>query len=151
MNRGYEYHGPIYTAAELTGEICPWCIADGSAHIKFNAEFTDPAGIGGYDCPLSIPSEIVEEVSFRTPGFYGWQQEHWLACCGDAAAYIGRAGNNEIETMYADAITSIQQECGMIGNTWLDYFHIFDKDGSPSAYIFRCLHCGKHLGYSDCD
>ncbi|MFZ2642415.1 MAG: CbrC family protein [Verrucomicrobiia bacterium] len=26
-----------------------------------------------------------------------------------------------------------------------------NKDGSPTAYVFQCLHCGRHHGYSDCD
>ncbi len=24
-----------------------------------------------------------------------------------------------------------------------------DKDDSPTAYLFRCRHCGQHLAYSD--
>ena len=31
------------------------------------------------------------------------------------------------------------------------YLRSLDHDGSPTGYAFRCLHCGKLGGYSDCD
>ncbi len=149
--RGYIYAGQVFAADDLSESICPWCIADGSAHIKFNAEFTDSAGVGGYAKPPVVPNSVVEEVAFRTPGFLGWQQEHWLACCGDAAAFLGRAGCVELESRWRDAIPSIQTECGIVdGAQWRDYLQALDKDGSPTAYVFQCLHCGRYLGYSDC-
>jgi uncharacterized protein CbrC (UPF0167 family) len=151
QRRGYIYVGPVFSEHELSDRICPWCIADGSAHEKFAAEFTDPAGVGGYSTGPVLPNAVIEEVAFRTPGFSGWQQEHWLACCGDAAAFVGLAGRAELEQRWPDAIPSIEQECGMDGPNWHDYFGALTKDGSPTAYVFRCLHCGRHLGYSDCD
>jgi len=30
--RGFIYTGPAYCEAELEEALCPWCIADGSAH-----------------------------------------------------------------------------------------------------------------------
>lgn len=152
QQRGYVYVGPVFSVEELSECICPWCIADGSAHAKFDAEFTDAAGVGGYSKTPVVPDAVIEEVAFRTPGFSGWQQEHWLACRGDAAAFVGRAGRAELERRWADAVPSIQQECGMVnGPDWQDYFRALDKDGSPTAYVFQCLHCGRHLGYSECD
>jgi len=29
------------------------------------------------------------------------------------------------------------------------YFEALDKESEPTAYIFRCLHCGVYLGFSD--
>jgi uncharacterized protein CbrC (UPF0167 family) len=26
---------------------------------------------------------------------------------------------------------------------------VLDKEGQPTAYLFRCRHCGTHLAYSD--
>src|SRR5918992_4376302 len=71
--RGFLYTGPVYAEDELDDALCPWCIADGSAHDRFDAEFTDAAGVGlGWEL---VPDEVVEEVAHRTPGFTGWQQE----------------------------------------------------------------------------
>src|SRR5205809_697888 len=80
--RGLIYSGAIYGPSDLE-IVCPWCINDGSAHTKFQAEFVDRALVGG-DAWDSVSSEIADEVSFRTPGFSGWQQERWFTHCLDA-------------------------------------------------------------------
>ena len=87
--RGYIYTGPCYAEEELDNDLCPWCIADGSAHEKFSVEFVDSAGIGGHDGRWDkVPRSVIEEVAFRTPGFSGLQQEQWFTHCGDAAEFI---------------------------------------------------------------
>jgi uncharacterized protein CbrC (UPF0167 family) len=43
--RGYVYAGPVYAVDELDDKICPWCIADGKAHKKFDATFTGSTSI----------------------------------------------------------------------------------------------------------
>ncbi|ALX16434.1 hypothetical protein P350_32710 [Burkholderia cepacia JBK9] len=34
---------------------------------------------------------------------------------------------------------------------WERFLAALDKDGSPAAYVFRCIHCGEPGGYPDCD
>ncbi|MBL9130358.1 MAG: CbrC family protein [Verrucomicrobiaceae bacterium] len=148
--RGYIYTGPVFCEEEVRDEICPWCIADGSAHEKFDAEFTDSAGVTGYDRSIQVPQSVIEEVAFRTPGFTGWQQEHWLTCCGDAAAFLGHAGRAELEQTWPDAIPAVRAECGYDDDEWDGYFAAMHKDSGPTAYVFQCLHCQKLLAYSDC-
>jgi hypothetical protein len=144
--RGYIYIGPVYADDELDDVICPWCIADGSAHEKFDVSFTDDSAIVD-----EVPEEVVEEVAHRTPGFFGWQQEHWLTCCDDAAVFLGPAGKKELKAKYADVIPEVQEECGLDGEEWDEYFNALVKGGSPTAYVFKCLHCKRLLAYSDCD
>lgn len=89
-SRGFIYVGPAYAVEDLEEDICPWCIADGSAHEKFDAEFVDRAAVGGYKRGWDkVPQSVVEEVAFRTPGFTGIQQEQWYTHCGDAAEFVG--------------------------------------------------------------
>lgn len=147
--RGYNYVPAIYGINDLE-HVCPWCIADGTAHEQYDAEFNDAAAIGGYAKPKALPRAVVEEVAYRTPGFCSWQQEQWLTCCGDAAAFVGCAGRKELERDWSDAIDSIRENSGIPAADWDDYYEALDKDGGPTAYVFRCLHCGRHLGYSDC-
>ncbi|HEY4245270.1 MAG TPA: CbrC family protein [Lacunisphaera sp.] len=149
--RGYIYTGPVFAEEELADSICPWCIADGTAHTRFNAEFTDAAGVGSYGRTQPVSTAIIEEVSFRTPGFTGWQQERWITCCADASAFLGRAGKKELEAKWPDVVPALMEEAGMDEASWPDYAKHMDYDGSPTAYVFRCLHCGKLSGYSDCD
>jgi uncharacterized protein CbrC (UPF0167 family) len=147
--RGFIYKGQSYAEEELIDAFCPWCIADGKAHQKFKVEFVDSAGVGGYGDWESVSEEIVAEVAQRTPGFIGWQQERWFTHCGDAAAFVGRAGKQELSQHGAEAISAIKEEIGYEGEDWQDYFQSLDKDGEPTAYLFRCLHCGAFGGYSD--
>ncbi len=40
---------------------------------------------------------MLKEFVERTPGYHGWQQEFWLAHCGDFCVFIGYVGWNDIE------------------------------------------------------
>jgi hypothetical protein len=143
--RGFVYVGPIYTEHEgLDESICPWCIHDGSAHEKFEAMFTDDSVL-----VEEVPDEVMAEVAYRTPGFLGWQEEHWLICCEDAAVFLGQAGQAELESKFPAAIAEVQEECGLEDEEWEEYFDALMKNGSPTAYVFQCLHCQKLLAYSD--
>jgi len=83
--RGYVYDGPVYGESADDPVICPWCIADGRAARVLGVELTDV----GIEVPAGISDAVLEELSTRTPGFTGWQQEHWLFHCDDAAAFLG--------------------------------------------------------------
>jgi len=47
-SRGYIYNGPAYSKENVRGQICPWCIADGSSYEKFNVKFTVYDCVGNY-------------------------------------------------------------------------------------------------------
>lgn len=150
--RGYIYSGPVYAKGEYADSICPWCIADGSAHEKLQAQFTDLSGIGNcLACEGAVAEEIEEEVGYRTPGFYGWQQERWFTHCDDAAAFRGEVGYEELETIGPDAMEALQEDTGLSDEDWEDYVIDLDRKGSPRGYLFQCLHCGAYGGYIDCD
>lgn len=148
--RGYLYCGAIYGKQNLE-RVCPWCIADGTAHEKFDAEFTDSSAIGDYGPWERVSEEIVQEIAFRTPGFSGWQQERWFTHCEDAAEFLGPMGRRELGDAGPRAIAAVKQESGLQDEEWEDYFHTLDRNGTPTAYLFRCRHCGVLGGYSDCD
>jgi uncharacterized protein CbrC (UPF0167 family) len=86
--RGFVYRGPVYCEAEVH-DVCPWCIADGAAHAKWGAEFTDGAAVGGYGKWCGVPEEVRQEVARRTPGFSTIQEARWWTHCGDAAEFVG--------------------------------------------------------------
>jgi uncharacterized protein len=149
--RGYVYTGPTYSEEETSGRICPWCIADGRAHAVLGATFVDEHGLGGDVGHWGrVPDTVVRELIERTPGFHGWQAEQWFTCCGDAAAFLGAAGKRELEIAGPGAIAIVRDGLGYDDRQWQQYFDLLDANGSPTAYLFRCLHCGKLGGYSDC-
>jgi uncharacterized protein CbrC (UPF0167 family) len=145
--RGFIYTGPVYAVEELNDELCPWCISDGSAATQFDAGFTDV----GWGVPADVPRAVLDEVAKRTPGFAGWQQEHWLYHCADAAAFLGRVGHRELRE-HPEALDMIRHENSGFG--WSDeevesYLSALHADGDATAYLFRCLRCDRYLAYAD--
>jgi uncharacterized protein CbrC (UPF0167 family) len=135
--RGFIYTGPVYAVEEYNRKICPWCIADGSAHEKLDASFTDEALIGGGGIWDEVKQDVIQEVAFRTPGFSGWQQEQWWTHCHDAAQFLGRAGRAELEAYGPDAISAIQKSAGLDdGPEWEEFFAALDKEVRPRLTFF---------------
>ena len=164
--RGYAHIAPIFGDEsqfqdELDGElfeenICPWCIADGSSHRKFGVFFNANSEHGYYDFLGEfddVPGAILEEITHRTPGIRGLQDPKWFFHCREAAEFLGPCGISELKGYGPRAIRAIREQID-----WTDDSSKIDKwmedlarDGSPRAYLFRCLHCGAFGGYSDCD
>jgi uncharacterized protein len=149
--RGYVYVGATYGEEDDFDCICPWCIADGSAHARLKVEFNDPGGVGGYGLWEAVPQAVVDEIAYRTPGFISWQQGQWPTCCGDAAAFLGNFGYPELVQLGEEAVEAIRQSAADFEGDADIYLHALRKNGSPAAYLFQCLHCKKYLGYSDSD
>ena len=98
----------------------------------------------------SLPAEIIAEVVQRTPGFSGWQQQHWPTHCGDACAFIGCAGYDDILGYGSPSLVdSLRSDMEMSADEFQDYLASLNAKTGPTAYVFRCLHCGVLLGYSD--
>ena len=147
--RGWTYTGPVYGQFDDQPVICPWCIADGTAHRLLGVEFVDPPGVGGYGDWDSVPQTVLEEICFRTPSFNGWQQERWYTHCNDAAEFSGAVGVTELRGLDPAAYAAIAKESGFIGKELADYMASLDRDNGPTAYLFRCGSCGSWGGYSD--
>ena len=147
--RGYIYKGPVYTEKNfiLDDHLCPWCLADGTANKLFAATFNDIGMIDG------LAAEIRNEVEARTPGFNAWQQEQWLACCNDGAAFLGVFGAEDLTRDYPEAGKVVRKylrdEFDLEKDEADEMFDALSKDDQPSAYLFRCLHCKKFLAYVD--
>lgn len=146
-----KYQGSIY--GRQARVLCLRCIADGTAAARLGdpdgrpAEFTDV----GWGVPKDVPPTVVEEVSQRTPGFIGWQQERWLYHCADAAAFLGLVGWNDMKEL-PDAVASLRAELAELGIDVPEadeQISLLRRDGDFTGYLFRCLHCGVHLAYSD--
>jgi uncharacterized protein len=129
QRRGFIYAGPAYSESELDDALCPWCIAD------------------------DIAREIVEEIALRTPGFAAWQQEKWLACCGDAAAFLEPIGHTELRLRYPQLegalMMYIVHELEISGAAAVRLLQSLDRDRGPTAYVFACRHCDNKPAYID--
>ena len=88
-SRGVLYAGSVY-ARERPENLCPWCIADGSASEKYGAEFFD-----AYFCDddlneVDLPATNHLEVFGRTIGFATFNPIGWWVHCDKPAEYVTR-------------------------------------------------------------
>lgn len=147
---GYRYAGPI--VGRQAEWLCLGCIADGTAAERLArpdgpAEFSD----GLWRQSDGVPIAVLEEILHRTPGYFSWQESYWLTHCGDGAAYLGRAGWDQLQHD-VDALEALRreaQELGMDAAAAQEWISRLSPDGDMTAYLFECLHCGVHLAYSD--
>lgn len=141
---GWAYAATPY-AIGTHRDICPWCIADGSAGRTLAARFVD---VHWFDDDPPAPLDRLDELAMRTPGFVSWQQEVWQYCCRDACAFHGIAT--------ADTVSGLPrvdlEELG-IDDSYIDALRDLEADGHvPTDAIpfeFRCLHCGRHHVWID--
>jgi uncharacterized protein CbrC (UPF0167 family) len=146
-SRGYIYTGPVYSEEDLDEEICPWCIADGSAHDEFDATFVDDSAFSD-----DVPFAAAEEITERTPGFSAWQTEQWPGCCDDATAFLQPAGIKELrqeQELEGIAMGHIVHEMEISGGAAMRLLESLDRDKGPTAYLFQCLKCNRHHLYID--
>lgn len=148
--RGYIYTEGALFESDPEGPLCPWCVASGKAHERFGAEFINPAAVGGYDRWDQVPAEVILEVAYRTPAFSGWQEERWWTHCRDAAEFLGPAGRQEVEAYGPALQAALQREAEMTDVEWARRMSLLQKEEhGPTAYVFRCRHCGTLGGYTD--
>lgn len=146
LNRGWIYVLGAYGPEDLRDEVCPWCIADGSAAERFGVHFT---GIG--TAVDDVAEEVLDELKHRTPGFSGWQAERWVFHCNDAAAFLGAAGWETLEE-HPGALANVREQVSGWGFEPDEVDAVvasLDVDGSATAYLFRCRHCEIYLAYAD--
>ncbi|AMW08146.1 hypothetical protein A4E84_00430 [Streptomyces qaidamensis] len=143
-NRGWIYTATFYTAQDVRGRFCPWCIADGSAAERFAGDFTDSYGLDG------VSENVLHEVTRRTPGFHAWQDPHWLVHCQDAAAFVGEVGYAELAA-HPEALDQLRNDMRLDGwhdESRLEHF-LTSLGQEATAMLFRCTGCGAHLAYTD--
>lgn len=141
--RGYIYVGLVYSAwGDYDRQICPWCIADGSAAEKLEADFS------GFDSS-EIPIETLREIIKRTPGYSCWQNEIWLLHCGDACEFYGDLPKGELKNVKPEAVVDLRSQLHLTEIEWPLFVDNYEPGGDPAIYKFKCLHCSEILFYPD--
>ena len=149
QNRGYIYTGPIYAEADdLDDKLCPWCIASGEAHRKFDATFVDSEAFAD-----DIAQSAMEEIAERTPGYNTFQAEAWPECCDNAVEFIMPAGIAELRkydyTLEGQLMGHIVHEMQLSGGAAAGLLNALNKDAGPTVYLFRCPRCQMHHFHID--
>ena len=143
------YDWPFYPEDAEIEYLCPNCIADGSASRKFDITFQDPAF-----CDQIENREKLDELCKRTPGYFSSRQAYWLSHCNDFCALVAEIYDwDEVREL---GIAS-EVETGWVANRDLGIRDInqvkrqLKPSGKYEGYLFRCLHCSKHLLYVDAE
>ncbi len=149
LTPGYVYTGPVYAEeGGLDDNLCPWCIADGTAHRKFDATFVDSEAFAE-----GAPAAAMEEITERTPGFSTFQSEAWPVCCGDAVEFVMPAGLVEIRkydyTLEGQIMSHIVHQMRITGGAATRLLDGLRKDAGPTLYVFRCPRCEMHHFHID--
>jgi hypothetical protein len=145
-SRGWLYAGPWFGPRDdLEKRLCPWCIADGSAARAFDASFVDVQDLVG------LPRTRRDELAHRTPSYTGWQQAEWKTHCDDAMVFVAYA-DEAVLREHPESLVSLRAEF----TAWDDaqfaqLLTLLTIERSPTAYLFRCLHCGLHAAGADFD
>ena len=148
-SRGYIYTGPVYSEQDgLDDKLCPWCIADGSAHRDFDASFIDSEAFAA-----GMPQTSMDEIEHRTPGYSAFQSEVWPVCCGDAVEFVMPAGMAELRkydyTLEGQLMSHIVQEMKISGSAATRLLDGLNKDTGPTVFLFRCPRCETHHFHID--
>ncbi len=110
----------------------------------------DPLATGSIEASETICAGCGQARGYVYVGAsYGEDEYVDCTCCGDAAAFLGALGYIELVQLGEPVIEAIHKTAEDFGDSWDETLHALRKNGSPTAYIFRCLHCGKDIGYSD--
>ena len=139
--RGFIYTAPVYAEEELNEQLCPWCIADGSAAQRFGATYSDaqPLILAG------VPEAVVEEVTQRTPGYRSWQQDEWQCCCGDACEFHGNPSRDHLGVLDLPAVEQFMSITRWTPEQWAEFVSdVYEPGGNPAIYHFLCRKCSKH-------
>lgn len=139
---GYIYVGPVYSSEEeLDDQLCPWCIADGSAAERLGASFADSHPL----LKAGIAPAIVEEIHLRTPAFMSWQEPEWLSHCNDACEFHGDASAKDVAEASSSTKADWLARNKANESKWALVTDRYRPGGDSALYKFICRHCGMVL------
>lgn len=139
--RELKYDGPFYSREEPS-YICPWCIADGSASLKYDGSFNDYESVN----EGVISNEQLLEVEHKTPAYRALQNSIWLSHCGEPCVFIGYV----TEDVRIDAfIEEVADDIWKVGIEIDEAIEVLDDGSIYLGYLFQCKNCGKHRLHID--
>lgn len=144
---GYRYYNAFYSVEDIE-DICPWCIADGSAAKKYDGTFQDMVPED-----TMVAQEKLDELMKRTPGFDCLQPGYWPCHCHDFCTFIDHVGWEDIvrlglEKELETDLAKIKEEYGFEKE---DMGNLRTSPNSMSGYLFQCRSCGKYRLTVDID
>ena len=148
---GYVYTGSIYCKSNVEN-LCPWCIANGKAHEKYDAEFTSISyEEDKEDDECTCSEETFNEVFHRTPGFSSFQESDWQCHCNDLCEFHGIATVGDFRNI-SEKETERLYRVTYLDETELNELKKGDANEEQTYFFkFICRHCGELRFMMDLD
>jgi uncharacterized protein CbrC (UPF0167 family) len=148
QRRSYRYAGSVLSDVDHgLDELCPWCIADGTAARRWQARYgeLDPDQDGG------APPDVADRVFSRTPGYVSWNDDHWPGHHADVCVFLGpvrtEAERRRLTVAQGIAVTAAVRALAAAQDLPAD--GTLDPADGPEAYLFGCRHCDAVLAYAE--
>lgn len=142
--RGYVYAGPVYAVDEYENCLCPRCIAHGSAQPSVARTASAAANATKFPTRSSAKS-LVARRAFRVGSRSAGERIAALPRSSSAVRVPENCARSARRQSRRFGPTGLDE-----GAEWEHCLAALDKDGSPTAYMFRCIRCGEPGGYQDC-
>lgn len=147
QEKNYLYVGPAHSLrADIEDKICVWCLANGSAAKKFDAEFA-----GELDNVTNINPLAMKEFAERTPGYICWQDPLWLTHCDDICEFHGDFSKQELLERFDGLKIYAIESLRCNEDQAREIISYYDPEGNinPAFYKFVSRKCNKILLHCD--
>lgn len=140
--RGYLCKIPPNTEEGIEN-LCPWCVADGTAAAIFDPEFTDPIAFEKNNLPL----ETIRIISTRTPAYTlpldPDADDQWPVHCEDACVYLGELSTTDSDMIPDEAKEEFRQRYALSDKEFQQLIYHDDPSKNRTAlHRFQCRKCG---------
>jgi uncharacterized protein len=156
------YEGPFYTSSADFGDMCAWCVHDGTASQKYSGVFQTAVQHHGKPLSVSYDEETGEylyihgdeeitpvlddellTILFKTPSYVAWQEPYWLSHCNHYCSFIKYLGKPEAMELSTQLTEDIQKYEDIYG---VEFSELLVSAG---MYLFQCNSCGKYRLHLD--
>jgi uncharacterized protein CbrC (UPF0167 family) len=128
----------IMSSIDDVYDVCPWCIADGSATKKHDGEFV--IYIENSD---SLSNEILQELSYKTVSYPAYQELIWLTHCNDGCEFLGHASEQDFKYISEEETQRLLSEKTFTKENIKNLKISNDISKLPYLLKFKCLHCNE--------
>ena len=174
QSRGFIYIGSFYNRNNIN-DICPWCIADGSAVEKFDGSFISKTDIEetiepekkskrnlpdlikkilGLSSSKNEKSTIPkwrEELFCKTPGFSSFQEETWLSHCQEPCEFHGIATTKDFKMISEEEKMRLFENSSVCDVLLKELQEGKDDRKQDYYFKFACSKCGEIRILEDLD
>ena len=130
-----KYIGPQYSSGSNDAILCAQCIQNGEAVESGLVGFFNEIDL---EC---VDDNVSNEICYRTPGFFTWQDQEWATHCNDACEFHGDDSAQDIIDADESTIHIWMERYDQSRKDWESFMTGYVPGGDQGVYKFICKHC----------